>query len=131
MDLKTDLKYRNKYLFLIILNSLFIFTGCGLPVYEVLDPPQKISSTLNQVGFDTPDDDLIDGYIIYYKIYYSGDTEIDEDEAHFSPSYYDSSSAEMESGTDIPEELDFYPLESLGAPVSIILIFLCREMIVR
>ncbi len=111
--MKTDLKYRNS----IVLLTLIIFTlsaSCGLPVYEVLDPPRKIGSSLNQVGFDTPDDDLIDGYIIYYKIYYSGDTSVDDDEAHFSPSYYEDSSSEMESGTDIPEDLDFFPLGIIG-----------------
>ena len=83
-------------------------------MYEVLDPPGKISSSLNQVGFDTPDDDLIDGYIIYYKIYYSGDTSVGDDEAHFSPSYYANSSSELESGIEIPKNLKFQPLGILG-----------------
>ncbi len=109
LDLKTSLiNLNHKLLFIITITILLIFSSCGLPVYEVLEPPVRYNPGNYKVGFQTPDDDLIDGYIIYYKIYYTGDTTIDTDKAHFNASYYDNDT--LESGISIPEDLDFFKI---------------------
>ena len=94
-------------IFLIVLITI---SSCGLPDYEVLEPPEYYNPSGDyNVGFKTPNDESIDGYIIYYKIYYSGDDDlIDGDEGKFDESYY--SNDDLPSGTTVPESLDFYEL---------------------
>jgi len=105
----------NRYL----LNSIFyvllilLIGACGLPVYEALDPPsvEILGTGVNSVAFTSDDDDLIDGYVIYYKIYYADDTLIRTEEKLFDPTVYDNSdSSEMPSGDSLPEDLGFYKL---------------------
>ena len=102
------LKRTDLYIISVLL-SLFLISSCGLPNYEVLEAPTVYSPPgSSTVGFETPGDDTIDGYIIYYKIYYYGDTQIDDDEDQFDESYY--SNDDLPSGTSVPESLDFYNL---------------------
>lgn len=92
-----------------------IVTSCGLPLYEALDPPRAVSlgSGVNAVGFTSADDDLVDGYVVYYKIYHSGDELIlqREEEKQFDPSYYENDNLnELPSGDTLPLQLGFYKL---------------------
>ena len=102
-----------KILYLLITVTL-LTTSCGLPVYEVLDAPERYNPGSYQVGFQTPDDSAIDGYIIYYKIYESNHSSISSDEAKFSASYYENSNDELDFGTSLPESLNFFPLGFVG-----------------
>lgn len=61
------------------------------------------------VGFITPSDDLIDGYIIYYKIYIDGSSNIKSDEDQF-----DKSDNEIQSGTSLLKKLNFFKLGFKG-----------------
>ena len=112
MVLKTDLNHKNLFIFLIIIT--YFLLSCGLAQYEVLDPPRMYSPGDNQVGFQTPDNEIIDGYIIYYKIYRYDDSTIDTDESYFNPDNFEDESSDYESGTAVPEELDFFMLGFLG-----------------
>jgi len=91
-----------------------LLLSCGIPTYEVLDPPRKYNPGSNMVGFQTPNNDEIDGYIIYYKIYKYNDSTISTDEAKFNKSYYTNSSSELPSGTTLPESLGFYKMGYIG-----------------
>ncbi|MDC7232322.1 MAG: hypothetical protein PQJ58_03760 [Spirochaetales bacterium] len=84
-----------------------------MPVYEALDPPEALtlSSSYNAVGFTTEGDSMIDGYVIYYKIYYSGDTLVRSEELLFDPTTYENDDLnELPSGSQLPKELGFYKL---------------------
>ena len=96
--------------------TLSLLAGsCGLPVYEVLASPDMYNPGSYQVGFQTPDDSSIDGYIIYYKIYEYNHTSISTDKAKFNASYYENSeSDELDSGTSLPERLKFFKLGFTG-----------------
>ncbi len=99
---------------LLIFISSLLTGSCGLPVYEVLDPPDMYNPGSYQIGFQTPDDSSIDGYIIYYKIYEYNHTSISTDKAKFSASYYENDDSELDSGTSLPESLKFYKLGFTG-----------------
>ena len=78
--------------YIIILFTAFIsvfYIGCGLPSYNVVEPPivnsDQTSDEPTYVGFIAPDDSNIAGYEIYYKIYRSIDTNtIDSDREQFA-----------------------------------------------
>jgi len=102
----------NPLLSLIILLSA---ASCGLPVYEVLDPPSAYVQGFNTMGFTTSGSDSIDGYVIYYKIYNYGDSLITTERRKFDPSYYDNDDTkELPSGTELPKELHFFPMGYVG-----------------
>ncbi|OQY33684.1 MAG: hypothetical protein B6241_07200 [Spirochaetaceae bacterium 4572_59] len=70
------------------------------------------SSDYNTVGFITPDDDLIDGYIIYYKIYVAEDDDIDSDKDKFDDDDIDN---ELLSGTSLLKSLNFFKMGFVGS----------------
>lgn len=118
-DLRAGLK-SNKYslYFFLLYSFLLLFsTSCGLPVYEALDPPvaASLGTGVNAVAFTSQDDDLIDGYVVYYKIYYSGDSLIRTEEKRFDPTVYENdNSNELDSGDSLPKQLGFYQLGYLN-----------------
>ena len=60
----------------LIIFSLFL-SSCGLPSYTVVDPPVVTSSdfiTLSKSFLAPADDQYVDGYEVYYKIYSTFDT---------------------------------------------------------
>ncbi len=93
-----------------------MISGCGLPLYEILDQPIPFyTSGDSVVGFTTPDDDQIDGYVVYYKIYNYQESLARQEELLFDPDYYESSKGdELPEGDDLPQDLDFYKLGFTG-----------------
>ncbi|MBF9016083.1 MULTISPECIES: hypothetical protein [unclassified Oceanispirochaeta] len=109
--MKSNNKYLTKFFFYAFLT--LILSGCGLPVYEALDPPTVafLSSGVNSVAFTSDDDELIDGYVIYYKVYYADDTLIRTEEKQFDPTTYENNDLdEIPSGKTLPEKLGFYKI---------------------
>jgi hypothetical protein len=105
----------SKNLITLIFLCIVILFSCGLPVYKVLEPPVYYGSSNYAVGFRTPDDPIIDGYVIYYKIYNTGENLIREDEKLFDPDYYQNTAGtELPFGESLPRDLNFYQLGILG-----------------
>ena len=106
---------RSSIFYLVIFILSLLSESCGLPVYEVLDSPDMYNPGSYQVGFQTPSDSSIDGYIIYYKIYEYNHTSISTDKAKFNASYYENDeNGDLDSGTSLPERLKFYKLGFTG-----------------
>jgi len=104
--------------------------GCGLPQVVLLDKPKKLervhasdgteqSLPSTVVAFAFPDDDTnIIGYVIYYKVYYSGisdpDYINDNDKKHFDENSYIGPNNEMQPGSIIPNKRGFLKLGEFG-----------------
>jgi len=95
---------------------ILLMTGCGLPVNTVLDEPSPFyTSGDTLVGFETPNDSNIEGYVIFYKIYNYEESLARQEELMFDSSYYESSTNdELPSGDDLPVSLNFYKLGIVG-----------------
>lgn len=95
-----------KVLFLL----LILLTGCGLPTTVSIDKPRKVSDDSlpgSVLAFRTPSDNsLIQGYALYYKVYYSETDFNDEedDSRYFEESTYLNDNAEMQPGPVIPRQ---------------------------
>jgi len=118
LDLRKGLKEfynKNIFIFFLVMAPLII-TGCGLPLYEVLTPPVSFyTSGDSLVGFTTPDDSMIDGYVIFYKIYNDQETLASQEEKMFNSDYYlSSTNLQMPSGDELPLKLHFYRLGFTG-----------------
>ena len=60
------------YFYILIFSALFF--SCGLPSYNVVEPPENIIETTTDVSFTANSDPDVYGYEIYYKLYDSSDT---------------------------------------------------------
>jgi hypothetical protein len=106
---------------ILILSSLLI--GCGLPETQALLKPSKISTSRSSVlAFRTPvDTSDIQGYTLYYKVYYSQTDFLDEqDEIRwFDEGTYINSEDEMQPGPYIPNQRGYIRVgELFGDSVS-------------
>lgn len=95
---------------------LILFSACGLPQYNSLEPPISTSDSVYEVSFTTPTDTKITGYVLYYKIYdVSETTLIESDKAKFDESSYANSF--MDLGDKIPSDNKFSKLTILDTTI--------------
>ena len=98
-----------------------LLIGCGLPNYASIDPPTVVSTGLETtVAFRTPaDDQNINGYIVYYKIYTS-DSDYSDAGASDAEKFNDETSYsnnEIPMGETVPKQRGFFRVGKLGQSV--------------
>jgi hypothetical protein len=111
----------NRYSLLFIIISLIFssfFIGCGLPDTQALLKPSRVTTTSSSIlAFRTPIDTTdIQGYTLYYKVYYSQSDFLDErdDTFWFYEGTYINSEDEMQPGPYIPNQRGYIRVGELG-----------------
>lgn len=102
---------KNNHFFFLITFLSVLLVSCGLPSYDIPEPPVPIKDTSQSriLYFKTPDDDSIQGYIFYYKIYSDLDTSLMISDRDDFEDNLEEDTNSLEGNT-LPQRLNFYPL---------------------
>ena len=110
-------RYRPLNIITIVLIFSF-FVGCGLPETQALLKPSRVEQARGSLlAFETPaDTSEIQGYTLYYKVYYSQTDFVDEvdDTYWFNEGTYINFEDEMQPGPYIPNQRGYIRMGELG-----------------